>query len=65
MSNQQQVDGAKFKGSSFFRPTTMSVALAEAGAIPDVHLVRDLCATARVRHRNDNLNIRRSAFVAF
>lgn len=59
------VVGAKVKASSFDRPTTMSVAMAEAGIIPDVHLVRDLAATARVRHRNDTRNVRRSAFVAF
>ena len=59
------VNGARFKASSFFRPTVMSVAMAEAGLIPDVHLVRDLSATARLRHRHDNRNQRPSAHVAF
>lgn len=62
---KDMLNGARFKASSFFRPTTMSIAMAEAGLIPDVHLVRDLSATARLRHRYDNRNQRPSAHVAF
>lgn len=59
------VKGAKFKARSFFRPTGMSVPLAAAGVIPDVHLVRDLSCTGLLRHKRDNRNIRPSTRVAF
>ncbi len=59
------VKGAKFKARSFFRPTGMSVAMADAGIIPDVHLVRELTYAATLRHKHDNRNIRPSARVAF
>ena len=64
MKYKNLIPGAVHKGRSFFRPTTMSVAMAAAGLIPDVHLVRDNVATARVRHRNDNRNQRSSAVIA-
>lgn len=64
-NNGKFVKGAKFKARSFFRPTGMSVAMADAGIIPDVHLVRDLACTATLRHKHDNRNIRPSARVAF
>lgn len=59
------VNGAKFSGRSFFRPTAMSAALSEAGAIPAPHLVKELATTARLRHKNDNFNQRPSAYVVF
>lgn len=65
IAHTNAIAGAPVKASSFDRPTTLSVAMAKAGIIPDVHLVRDLAATARVRHRNDTHNQRRSAYVAF
>ena len=59
------VNGAKFTAKSFFRPTTMSIAMAEAGLIPAGHLVRELASTAVVRHQHDNRNIRPSLRIAF
>lgn len=67
------VGGAKFKAGgfekpkpkSFFRGTTMSIAMAEAGIIPAAHIIAETANTARVRHRNDNKNQRPSAHVAF
>lgn len=53
----------KLKPRTFFRPTTMSVALADAGVIPDVHLVSQLCAFGYFKQKNDTENVRRSAFV--
>jgi hypothetical protein len=49
---------------SVFRPTAMSVALARAGFIPDVHLTDEHQTTLVVRNRNDNFNQRRSVTVA-
>lgn len=62
------VPGATFKrlkASSFFRPTVMSQAMADAGVIPAPHMVRDMSHTALLRHKRDNLNIRPSVRVAF
>jgi len=59
------VKGAKFKARSFFRPTGMIVAMAAAGIIPDIHLVRNLACTATLRHKHDTRNGRPSARVAF
>lgn len=61
----QTVDGAKFKAASFFRPTGMSLAMADAGVIPAPHMIRDMTNTALLRHKRDNLNIRPSVRVAF
>lgn len=62
--NGKFVKGASFKARSFFRPTGMSVAMTDAGLIPNGHMVRELSCTAVLRHKNDNRNIRRSARVA-
>lgn len=62
------VPGATFKAlkaSSFFRPTGMSLAMADAGVIPAPHMIRDMVNTALLRHKRDNLNIRRPVRVAF
>jgi hypothetical protein len=62
------VPGATFKAlkaSSFFRPTVMSQAMADAGLIPAPHVIRDMTNTATLRHKRDNLNIRPSVRVAF
>lgn len=55
----RRVEGAKFT-KNFFRPTTMSVAMAEAGIIPAPHIIQDQKNTAVVRNRNDNFNQRPS-----
>lgn len=62
--NLRKVDGTTFKRSSFV-PTAMSVAMAAAGIIPDVHLVRQNAITASLRNRNDNYNQRPSVHVTF
>ena len=61
----QVIEGAKFKAASFFRPTGMSLAMADAGVIPAPHMIRDMTNTALLRHKRDNLNIRPSVRVAF
>jgi hypothetical protein len=55
----QVIKGARF-AKSFFRPTAMSVALADAGIIPAPHLIQDQKIRLTVRNRNDNFNIRPS-----
>ena len=63
-SPDRLVAGAKFTKRSFFRPTGMSVALSEVGAIPDVHLMKENRCGAWLRHRNDEFNQRPSVYVA-
>lgn len=60
--------GANFKKvrfSTFFRPTGVSVALRDAGIIPDVHLVQDARNTGVLRHKRDKDNAERSVRVSF
>lgn len=55
------VPGTTFHShANLFRPTALSVAMAAAGMIPDVHLIGDKAATATIRNRNDNRNQRNS-----
>jgi hypothetical protein len=62
----QAVQGARFsRGTSFFRPTAMSVALADAGIIPGTHIVKDKAIECVVRQRNDTNNERASRKVLF
>lgn len=61
----QLVAGAKFKASTFFRPTGMSVAMSKSSIIPGVHLVRDFSKTCLLRHKDDRFNARPSVNVAF
>ena len=65
MQYKNLLPGTTVRGSSLFRPTVMSIAMADAGVTPEIHLVCDLSATAIVRHRNDNLNQRNSDTLAF
>lgn len=60
-----EVVGARFRARSFFRPTLMSVALAEAGVIPGTHMVKQLANTAILKHKADRLGVRPSVHVAF
>lgn len=66
--NKKLVNGATFGGkrrpSSFFCPTAMSMAMAKAGIIPDVHLVQENSVTVTVRSRNDTRNLRKSVSLA-
>ena len=59
------LNGAKFTAKSFFRPTVMSQAMADAGLIPAPHIIKDRANTAILRNKHDNLNIRPSAHVTF
>ena len=61
----KKVDGVKFRPATFSRPTLMSVAMADAGIIPDAHIIMEQAKTGLLRHRNDNRNIRPSVRVAF
>lgn len=64
-NNTTLVAGAKFKASSFFRPTGMGDAMAKAGIIPAAHIVRDFSKTALLRHHHDRMDARPSVRVAF
>jgi hypothetical protein len=64
----QLVKGAEFsakKKVAFFRPTTMSIAMAAAGIIPAPHLVREFADMALIRSQNDTKNLRPSISLAF
>ena len=60
------VQGANFKAkkTTYFRGTSMSVAMAAAGIIPAPHLIRENAVEAVVRNKHDNLNQRPSARIA-
>lgn len=62
----KEVQGAKFKKATrFFRPTEMSIAMAEAGIIPAPHIIQDRASYALLRHQHDNRNLRPSVPVYF
>lgn len=65
MKKNSTINGATFKASSFFRPTVMSLAMADAGLIPAPHLVREMSKTALLRNKHDNSGTRPSVQVAF
>jgi hypothetical protein len=59
------VPGAKFKAVKFFRPTQMSIAMAEAGIIPAPHIIQDRANAALLRQQHDNRNLRPSVPVYY
>ncbi len=61
------VQGAAFKAKkvSYFRGTTMSIAMADAGIIPAPHLIREMADQALVRERHDTFNLRPSIRISF
>lgn len=62
----KKVAGAEFKAKSFFfRPTVMSLPMADAGIIPAPHIIREHANSAVLRHKHDNRNIRPSIHVNF
>lgn len=61
------VKGAEFKAkkTSYFRGTTMSIAMAKAGIIPAPHMIREMADTALLRSHNDTHNLRPSIQMHF
>ena len=67
MKKHKNMPGARFarRGKTFFRPTAMSVAMADAGIIPAPHIVQDTANECLLRQRNDTYNIRLSRRIQF
>lgn len=53
------------KAAIFYRPTAMSIVMADAGIIPGTHMIRDFRNTALLRHHADKADIRPSVQTAF